>query len=426
MNILLVNTFSFGGAAQSCIRLHRGLLDFNPAGKLLIQYAKGNLPPNTYLYTKPSPGFAQKMKDKALRIFSEFKLAPPTPYHKEKDFIQKRQPDLEMFSFPFADTDITQNLHYQQADIVNLHWVSGFLDYESFFKKNHKPIVWTLHDMNAFLGGEHYKERFLGVNEVGYPIPRQISPEESYWHNKIIAEKKKILAPVKNMHIVSPSQWLTKTSQNSEILGHFPHHTIPYGIPLDIFRPHPQHFCRDLLGLPKDKIVLLFVAVSVNSARKGFIFLKKAIEQIQNPDIHICILGANSGLSYPSKNKTELGQVQDELLMSVAYSAADLFIIPSLEDNLPNTVLESLGCGTPVVGFPTGGIVDMIQDGKNGYLCPEISVDSLKETINKFMLNPFAFDRAKIREDALSKYDLKIQAQAYLKLYQDILQNKIS
>ena len=140
-----------------------------------------------------------------------------------------------------------------------------------------------------------------------------------------------------------------------------------------------------------------------------------------NPNLVLCAIGEKNNNLEAIDNVLELGSIYDEKLMSVAYSAADVFVIPSLMDNLPNTVLESLMCGTPVIGFPVGGIPDMIQDGVNGFITKEISVDSLVETINKFLNNPSCFNKTEIRENAIKKYDQKVQSEKYIDLYTKIL-----
>ena len=421
MNILLVNTYPFGGAARACIRLHQGLLQQNDLqSKILFKMRKGKMPPESYIF-EGSPPFAKRMQAKTRRILSEFKLMSSDPETPEDIFLKNRNHSLETFSFPNSPFDLTQSELYQQADLINLHWVADFLDFESFFSKNNKPVVWTLHDMNAFAGGEHYEERYQGINEQGYPLPRILTTEEKNWHKKIIDLKKNALSNVNNLHIVSPSKWLKDASQNSELFQNLPHQVIPYGIPTRTYQPRNQMFSRELFDLPKDKIILLFVSDALHNTRKGFAFLQKALDNLTNKDVVLCAIGKQRSEEPETAQKRNLGIIQDELLMSVAYSAADAFIIPSLEDNLPNTVLESLACGTPVIGFPTGGIVDMVQDGENGYLCPEISVPALSKTIKKFIENPDIFDREKIRTNALNKYELKIQAQAYQNLYQEIL-----
>lgn len=135
----------------------------------------------------------------------------------------------------------------------------------------------------------------------------------------------------------------------------------------------------------------------------------------------LCAVGHKKVKLNFTNNVIELGAINDELLMSVAYSAADVFVIPSLMDNLPNTVLESLMCGTPVIGFPVGGILDMVKHEENGYLANEISADALKHEIEKFLNNSNQLKANEIRKNAINKYDLNIQAQNYINLYRSLL-----
>ena len=133
----------------------------------------------------------------------------------------------------------------------------------------------------------------------------------------------------------------------------------------------------------------------------------------------LCAIGAKNADSNGG-GIVELGSITDERLMSVAYSAADVFVIPSIEDNLPNTIIESLLCGTPVIGFPTGGVPEMIEHGKNGLLCEQISPDALGEGIKNFLEAPSKFERDIIRKDALRKYDSTIQLDTYRRIYEEL------
>jgi glycosyltransferase involved in cell wall biosynthesis len=175
------------------------------------------------------------------------------------------------------------------------------------------------------------------------------------------------------------------------------------------------------LDIPKDKKVILFVADLISNHRKGFLYLKKAFEKLDSEDVVLCAIGNKSGELKSLNNIKELGPIYDERLMSIAYSAADVFVIPSLMDNLPNTVLESLMCGTPVIGFPIGGITDMVQHGINGLLVKEVGVNALHETLNSFLNTIDTFDSERIRRDAVRKYDLKVQANSYIHLFESIL-----
>lgn len=421
MKILIVNSSDKGGAANACLRLYAGLLKLRLKPKLLLQSQTRNFPTvEPVEIIRPIFSKAQKAQKGLKKVLKELNLYPKSPF-KKKPFLANRSSQLEFFSYPQSNFDITTSPGYQDADIINLHWVARFLDYESFFQKNDKPVVWTLHDMNPFTGGEHYEEFYEGIDEDGLLIKRTISEFEKKEFEKNLKVKKKALKHVDNLTIVAPSQWLAHEAKNSELFKGMPVHCIPYGLDSQVFAPRDRSFSRKLFNIPEDKLVVLFVADSINTPRKGFRLLQKAIEKIKLEDVVLCSVG-NKGSEVKSSNEIlELGSINDELLMSVVYSAADVFVIPSLMDNLPNTVLESLMCGTPVIGFPVGGIPDMVDNGVNGLLAKEIGVNSLAEALRSFLLDPEKFDREKIRKNAVEKYDDKIQAKKYLYLFNQIL-----
>jgi glycosyltransferase involved in cell wall biosynthesis len=174
--------------------------------------------------------------------------------------------------------------------------------------------------------------------------------------------------------------------------------------------------------LPKDKKVVLFVAESINNNnRKGFVYLRRVFEELSDSDVVLCAVGSKKASIKSLNNLIELGPIHDEKMMSLAYSAADVFVIPSLMDNLPNTVIESLMCGTPVIGFPVGGIVEMVQNEINGYIALDISVKSLKDVLWKFLNDEVIFNSTEIRSKTIEKYDLMVQANQYINLYNNLL-----
>ena len=426
MKVLIVNTFDKGGAANACLRLHEGLIQQGVESKVLLKHKQKSLQ-QTYEFNqinKPKSKF-QLIKHKCLSFFRVIGLIKKPKETPKQQFFKHRQLGLELFSFPESSLDITSSPLYNEADIINLHWVSNFLDYDSFFRNNTKPIVWTLHDMNPFTGGEHYLETFLGMDTSGNPIPRILTNEEQLVANKNLILKQKAIKYSSNINIVAPSKWLCQAAKNSTVFKALDVHCIPYGINSEIFQPRDQNYSRNILNIPKDKTVFLFVADSIDNHRKGYAYLKKALKMMQNDDVVLCAVGSkNSGLD-SFKNIIELGNINDELLMSIAYSAADVFVIPSLMDNLPNTVLESLMCGTPVIGFPVGGITDMIKNEQNGLLAKSISSQSLLECLEQFLKIKSSFNNAEISLAAKEKYDLSIQANAYIKLYSEILKKEI-
>jgi glycosyltransferase involved in cell wall biosynthesis len=425
MKVLLVNTYDKWGAANSCLRLHNGLLKSGVDSRVILRHKEKNISFTDVL--KPCIQVTskfQRVKIKFRVILKKRKVLKQKPASENELFLRNRPKGLEAFSFPNSKFDITNSEPYNDAAIVNLHWVANFLDYSSFFKKNKKPVVWTLHDMNPFTGGEHYLEKYLGIDTLGFPIKRNMSEEELRIAKKNILIKTQALSNVDNLTIVAPSQWLAEEARRSEVFKNFPVFCIPYGLDSEIFKPRDKNYSRNLLGIPKDKKVILFVADSIDNSRKGFVFLKNALEHVSDQNLFLCTVGAKNNVIDTTENVLELGAIYDERLMSVAYSAADVFVIPSLMDNLPNTVLESIMCGTPVIGFPVGGIPDMIQDGVNGFITEEISVESLVKTINKFLNNPSCFNEIEIRHDALNKYDQKVQSQRYIDLFNNILNKK--
>jgi glycosyltransferase involved in cell wall biosynthesis len=407
MKVLIVSTNDVGGAANACFRLHKGLLNEYIDSKVLVS-KKNKDYDNTFIHK------SNFLKTFVLKSFS---------FLKYRIKLKNRSKELELFTFPQSAYDVTKSQLYKDASIVNLHWVARFVDY-NFFTKNVKPVIWTLHDMNPFTGGEHYDEYYLGIDEVGIPIKRTLSKTEKKIFEKVLSYKKKCIANASNLTIVAPSEWLAAEARKSSIFKDKPVYCIPYGLDSKVFSPKEKQESRTLLNIPQDKKVLLFVSDSITNSRKGFVFLKRALEQINDANVILCAIGRTQTNISSTCNIIELGPINDEVLLSHVYSAADVFIIPSLMDNLPNTVLESLFCGTPVIGFPIGGIPDMVQNGVNGYLTESVSVLSLTETIMKFLNYPICFSGKQIRESAVSKYDQSIQAKKYIELFEEIVNRK--
>jgi glycosyltransferase involved in cell wall biosynthesis len=424
MKILLVNTYDRGGAANACIRLHAGLLHQGVDSKLLLLHKTKDIE-KSYLFKKNPETinrsrsyYFKRIQQKIAKKLSLTFLKPRLS--KEEVFFKNRATGFEFYSFPDSPYDITTSKLYQDADIINLHWVAGFLDFEPFFKKNKKPVIWTLHDMNPFTGGEHYVQQQFGISKEGIPLKRLISELEKYSSEINLNLKIKTLLNFKNLTIVSPSKWLQQEAQESDLFKNRMVHLIPNGMDVQKFNCRDVNFSKELFDIPLDKKVILFVADSITNQRKGFVYLKRALEQLNREDVLLCSIGKGLPIIDAQVETIHLGQISDERIISVIYSLADVFVIPSLMDNLPNTVLESLLCGTPVIGFPVGGIPDMIEHGKNGLLTTDVSVDSLKQAIEYYLLNGVAYSKEEIRTLAVEKYDQSLQAKTYEKLFLEI------
>lgn len=425
MKILHISTYNAGGAANSLYRLHKELSSQNVESKwLVLKKSKDTI--ETYAFHNSS------LKLRLITLIHKigFRLKVSNhPFLDAKEKLRKQEErqlcqGVESYHTPTTDFNIMKSPLYKWADIIHLHWVAGFLDYPSFFKANQKPVVWTLHDRGPFSGGLHYCEYESILNINNAPIHREFSKAAlaKFKLNKKL--KSEAFKNVRNLSIVSPSSWLKEESMNS-IFQEFTHQVVPYGIP-DSFSHHPKDLARLHSNLPMDKFILLFVSDYIQNNRKGFQILIDSIMSLDLPDLLLCSVGKDIHLSeenedYRNLNIQHFGKVTDELILAQIYAAADYFIIPSLEDNLPNTVLESICCGTPVLGFEIGGISEMITNSENGFLTPAISSNGMSELISLGFENRKIFDREKISEKAKLKYSLEKQASAILDIYKSTL-----
>jgi len=275
--------------------------------------------------------------------------------------------------------------------------------------------------MGPFIGGLHYSEKFTGMNGAGQPGLRTFTAPQKELMDRNSALKRHAVRMTGSLTVVSPSRWLREASEESAVLSGFRHLTIPNGFDTGVFRVRDKTFARDVFGLPKDKKILLFVSDALANHRKGLDFLLRALEGTKDNSLMLCAVGSvDPGLG---QSFHYLGRIHDEPLMSLAYAVADALVIPSLEDNLPNTMIESLLCGTPVIGVPVGGIAETIRDGFNGKLSADISVDALRQAIADFVATRGSWDSAAISKDAAWQFDERRQAQAYVGLYREILES---
>ncbi|MDN5203112.1 glycosyltransferase [Fulvivirgaceae bacterium BMA10] len=412
MKILHVNTSDDGGAAQAAIRLHLDLLKKEIDSKFLCQVVNKPMFPGRVRLAKRAPGLYERI---LLKIGIKQTLK-----EKRKNVLQGRPSKFDIFTLSESESDITSSPAFQEADIIHLHWISMFLDYKSFFRKCHKPIVWTFHDLNAFTGGCHYSGTCEGFKKDCKNCPQLEGTQDPNYANKVLSSKQGSLGAYKNVHVVTPSKWLSEVSMSSMVTGKFPHTVIPNGIDENTFQRRDRFFSRQLLGLPQDKKIILFVSQFLTIERKGFRLLVEAASHLDREDLVLCSIGVKFEEVNNIKNHINLGTIHDQRIMSMAYSAADAFVIPSLEDNLPNTVIESLMCGTPVIGFPIGGIKEMIDDGKNGILCSEVSIEALQKAILEFIDLSNHFDHVSISNNAKSHYNIDLMSQRYMTLYDQI------
>lgn len=402
MNILHINTFETGGAAKAVLRLHEGLMHHNANSNVLVLHAYGDPKDSVRSFLDSEKSLLQKIKYSLFYRWDQFL---------KQRVLASKVADYEVFSFPDTIYDLSRHPLVQEADIIHLHWVGGFLDYRSFFKKVDKPIVWTLHDCNPFQGGFHYLRDYLDHQSSFYKLDRQIRKC-----------KKESLLHYDNLEVVNLSSWNYRISSGSGILGHFRHQIIPNGINLDVFKKIDKSAARRIFNLPQDKNIILFVADHIDNKRKGFAYLLEAIKGIDAEENLLVVVG-NGKLSAEIIPTRFLNFIGDDRLLAAAYSAADVYVIPTLEDNLPNTVLEAMACETPVIGFDVGGLPDMVLPNKTGLLARPRDAQDLSQKI-RYLLDDKEFRDLlgkNARSVAEKEYNIQIQTQKYIQLYEEVL-----
>lgn len=408
MNIAHLCTLDHGGAAAAALRLHDGLTALGAHSTVLALTAE------------------QRHRG-VLQV--PLRHAPPgqTPWRTVTERwnalvsrCKNRPKGMELFSGPRADTDLASCPALAGADVINLHWTPGLVDIPSLPRlAEGKVVVWTLHDMNPFTGGCHFSggcERFKqgcgACPQLGSGDPADISAA-------FLAEKARAYART-DFSVVSPSHWLAGQARAASCLGGRDVRVIPYGLDTKAFAPVDPGPARASLGLEADDFVILYGA-DYAAKRKGGEEASRLLAGlpaiVKGRRVVLAAFGApQPGLGGEGVHHKDLGYLRGEEALTKAYSMADVLLMPTLEDNLPNTVLEAMSCATPAVGFATGGMPDMVEHGVNGWLAPTGDVDGLRRCLEQAVECSAEAGRA-ARRSVEERFGLLRQAWAYLDVY---------
>ncbi len=422
MKIVHLNTYAGnGGAGRACMRLNKALKAKGLDSELAVNFLFRANPEVLNL----SKSFFSKFFA-ALGIILERIIAK---------LFTKNVPIP--FSFPVWGKDISGYQLVKSADIIHLHWINhAFLRPQDLAKLSdlNKPIVWTFHDSNAFTGGCHVRydcDHFM--KECGNcPILNYQGPDDS---SHQIWKKKENAYSKLNLTIIAPSRWMFESVKKSSIFGSANVVNIPNTLNTSVFKPTAKAEARAKLGLDPEKFILMSGFMpSRKDLHKGTPYLIEAIElfiknhQVSTDSVELLVFGNRDEKNVPefSIPTTFLGTISDDEKLALCYSAADVFLAPSLEDNLPNTVMESLACGTPLAAFATGGIPDMVKHKYNGYLAEYRSSADLAAGIAWIYNYP---DKAELnfnaRQTVADYFAESIIAGQHIELYKSLLDNHV-
>lgn len=335
------------------------------------------------------------------------------------------------FSPAVFGRDISTWKRIIEADIIHLHWINqGFISISNLRRliALGKPIVWTLHDMWSFTGGCHYSgicDHFKGKCGNCFFLKNPHGEDLSHigW-----LKKEHIYAEAKNITFIACSNWLAGVARSSSLLKSARINAIPNPIDTALFCPLDKSELRKKWRISPDVKLILFGAANISEKRKGLVYLIAALQLLKdlnkNAAIEVAVFGKNKSFSldsipFPAHNLSVITSQKD---MSEIYGMADVFVLPSLEDNLPNTVMESMACGTPAVAFNIGGLPDLIEHQKDGYLAEYSSSADLALGIEWIFSNPDLAINA--RQKVIEKFSNGVIARQYMNLYKSVLHDE--
>jgi glycosyltransferase involved in cell wall biosynthesis len=412
--LLLNYTELRGGAARAANRLHRGLRAIGVDSQMLVQ----------------------------IRDTDDFTvLGPRGNLERFFGIVRPAIDMLPLLAYPrrtkatyypgWLPSAIRGRVNGLTVDLAHLHWVAGGYMTPAAIKGLRVPLVWTLHDMWAFTGGCHYDD---GCNKHATrcgacPVLGSASRYDlSLWGWR----RKRSSFSGLPFTIITPSRWLGEVASRSSILGGSRVRVIPNGIDTSLYRPLERMHARDLLGLPKDRPIILFGALNpTGDARKGYRYLHAALEQTSATWSGQAPLAVVMGAEKPkvplglTMEVRYFGALSDDISLVLMYSSANVLVAPSTQENLSNMVMEALACGTPCVAFDVGGMPDMIEHRRNGYLAAPFDTQDLAAGIVWVLEDKERWKTlsATARRKVETCFELSSVAKSHVGVYQEAIES---
>ena len=407
MRVLIINTSErTGGAAVAANRLMKALNNHGAKAKMLVR--DKDTESLTVVPLPHSPRLRWQFLWERLVIFCRLHFS--------------RQHLFEV-DIANAGSDVTKLPEFQEADVIHLHWINqGMLSLKGIQKilQSGKPVVWTMHDIwpatalcHVTLGCQHF------TSQCGNCRLLPGGGSSNDFSTTIWRRKQRMLSDG-SIYFVACSHWLESEAKRSALLKGQKITSIPNPIDTRIYKKGDKQEARQRLGLPLDKKLILFASQRVTNANKGMDYLIEACRQLQLADAAVVILGGHAEEVVPQLplEAYPLGYVNEEQRIVDVYHAADVFVLPSLSENLPNTIMEAMACGVPCVGFKVGGIPEEIDHRRNGYVAEYRNAEDLARGIRWILTET---DYEELSKNAVHKvvqnYSQQSVALKYLDVY---------
>ncbi|MFN0293154.1 glycosyltransferase [Pedobacter helvus] len=403
MKVVHITTWLHGGAGIAALRLHLELLNQGIESHI-ISLANTTIPQvnNHHPVLEHQTSLYEK-------IFNKFGIRLNSAY-RNTHRLKQLNGEYEIVTFPDTDYRIENIDIVKSADVIHLHWIANFINYKTFFSKlKNKKIVWTLHDLNPMQGIFHYKNdefnnpSFGGLNKHAYN------------------QKMKAIQKVRNLTYVCLNNWMLDQLNTGTKASFHKADVIPNII-------NEKDFFADAKSMEKSGSLLnfLLIACDVNNYRKGFDLALEALSRLKNKDkVTIFIVGKGE-TTIPKGIKTNMiGALYDIKELRSIYNECEYLIIPSREDNLPNTMAEALLCGTAVISFKIGGMANHIVNGANGFLIDPYNVEKMAKQIDHIIENRIILSRNQISKKAHQIFS-QTNIHKYTTLYKDLMNEKLA
>lgn len=393
-----------GGASLGALNLHRGLLECGINSVVLSNdkhaISSDDLIVRNYLKDR----FTKAFSNLPLRLFFDRKAGS--------------------FNTGFGNYNLKKKIEQLDIDILHVHWANGMLGLSDLAMTTF-PTVITLRDMWYFTGGCHYPIKCERYKNVCAYCPHLSNSRKTQITRKTQEAKKNVIAK-ENISVVAISPWLKQKANESYIMQNKKIHYIPNSVDINNFSPHERTAARNLLGLPADKNMILLGAQSIKSEYKGASLLPEIFSKLDQRDERTVIISfGKQSINYDFQNidYRHLGFISERQRLNLLYSAADVFLMPSVIEAFGKTIVEALASGTPVCLFGDTGGADLVRHKTTGYVAKSGDIEDMIKGINFILSSMKETDVSIFRQDVNNKFGTVSTAEKYIRLYRKILKN---